>query len=78
MEIIDKILDKKYARIALAALFASFLWLYVALGVANEHTKVIKNVPVNFQYRQSAYTVLGLDIRPTSRRSMSPSPAPEA
>lgn len=62
MEIIDRILDKKYARIALAALFASFLWLYVALGVANEHTKVIKNVPVNFQYRQSAYTVLGLDI----------------
>lgn len=41
---------------------AVLMWMYVVVYVNNEHSDVIRDVPINVQYRRSAYQSLGLDV----------------
>ena len=62
--------SKKFSRLfedsrflfLISFVVAVLLWMYVVVYVNNEHTDVIRNVPINVQYRQSAYQSLGLDV----------------
>lgn len=49
--------------LAVLSLFiAVIMWGYVVVFVNNEHTTTIHDVPINLQYRSSAYQSMGLDV----------------
>ena len=49
--------------LALVSVFiAVIMWGYVVVFVNNEHTTTIHDVPINLQYRASAYQSMGLDV----------------
>lgn len=41
---------------------ALMLWSYVVVYVNNQDTTIIRNVPINMQYRRSMYQSMGLDV----------------
>ncbi len=46
----------------LSVFIAIAMWGYVVVFVNNEHTTTIHDVPINMQYRASAYQSMGLDV----------------
>ncbi len=57
----SNLLENGKFRFLLSFLAALGLWAYVALVVNDEHTDIIRNVPINMTYRRNAYQSLGLD-----------------
>ena len=53
--------DNRFLKF-ISVCIAIVLWGYVVVFVNNEHTTTIYDVPVNMQYRRSAYQSLGLDV----------------
>lgn len=53
--------DSRFLKLV-SVFIAIMLWGYVVVFVNNEHTTTIHDVPINMQYRQSAYQSLGLDV----------------
>ena len=49
---------------------ALILWSYVVIYENNEHTTTIHDVPIDMQYRQSAYQAMGLDVIETNITSV--------
>ncbi len=58
----SKLLDDNRFLLLLSFLLAVFLWVYVVVYVNNQHSTVIRNVPINIAYRQSLYQSMGLDV----------------
>ncbi len=59
---LQNIFENNKVLMLLSFLLAVLLWGYVVLNVNNQHTTVIRNVPINLTYRQSMYQSMGLDI----------------
>lgn len=59
---LSKLLDDSRFLKLISLLMAITLWGYVVVFVNNEHTTTIHDVPINMQYRASAYQSLGLDV----------------
>lgn len=57
-----RLLEDSRFLMVVSVLIAIFLWGYVVVFVNNEHTTTIYDVPINMQYRQSAYQSQGLDV----------------
>lgn len=58
----SKLMENSRFLFFLSFLIALALWAYVSVYSNNDHTTVIKNVPINMQYKQSSYQALGLDV----------------
>ena len=58
----SRLLDNNRFLFLLSVLGAILLWGYVVVYVNNQHSTVIRNVPINMQYRQSLYQSMGLDV----------------
>ena len=59
---LSKLLDDSRFLKLISLIMAITLWGYVVVFVNNEHTTTIHDVPINMQYRASAYQSLGLDV----------------
>lgn len=59
---LSKLLDDSRILWLISILMAITLWGYVVVFVNNEHTTTIHDVPINMQYRASAYQSMGLDV----------------
>ena len=59
---LSKLLDDNRVLWLISVLMAITLWGYVVVFVNNEHTTTIHDVPINMQYRASAYQSMGLDV----------------
>ncbi len=59
---LSKLLDDSRFLKFISLLMAITLWGYVVVFVNNEHTTTIHDVPINMQYRASAYQSMGLDV----------------
>ncbi len=59
---LSKLLDDSRFLKLISLLMAIALWGYVVVFVNNEHTTTIHDVPINMQYRASAYQSMGLDV----------------
>lgn len=59
---LSKLLDDSRFLKLISVLMAIVLWSYVVVFVNNEHTTTIHDVPINMQYRASAYQSMGLDV----------------
>lgn len=59
---LSKLLDDSRFLKLISLLMAITLWGYVVVFVNNEHTTTIHDVPINMQYRASAYQSMGLDV----------------
>ena len=59
---LSKLLDDSRFLKLISVVMAVILWGYVVVFVNNEHTTTIRDVPINMQYRASAYQSMGLDV----------------
>ena len=59
---LSKLLDDSRFLKFISVVMAVILWGYVVVFVNNEHTTTIHDVPINMQYRASAYQSMGLDV----------------
>ena len=59
---LSKLLDDSRFLKFISVVMAVILWGYVVVFVNNEHTTTIRDVPINMQYRASAYQSMGLDV----------------
>ena len=57
-----RLLEDSRFLMVVSVFIAILLWGYVVVFVNNEHTTTIYDVPINMQYRQSAYQSQGLDV----------------
>ena len=57
-----RLLEDSRFLMVISVFIAILLWGYVVVFVNNEHTTTIYDVPINMQYRQSAYQAQGLDV----------------
>ena len=57
-----RLLEDSRFLMVISVVIAILLWGYVVIFVNNEHTTTIYDVPINMQYRQSAYQSQGLDV----------------
>ena len=57
-----RLLEDSRFLMVISVVIAILLWGYVVVFVNNEHTTTIYDVPINMQYRQSAYQAQGLDV----------------
>ncbi|MEG1862064.1 MAG: CdaR family protein [Oscillospiraceae bacterium] len=69
---LSKLLDNSRFLLLLSFIVSLTMWAYVVVYINNEHTTIIRNVPINMQYRQSAtYQSLGLDVIEMDIKSVS-------
>ena len=66
----SRLIDDKRFLFVISFLVAVIMWCYVVVYVSNEHTTVIRNVPINVRYRRSTYQSLGLDVIETDIRTV--------
>lgn len=58
----SRLLEDNRFLALISFLVAVTLWGYVVVFVNNEHTTTIHDVPINTQYRRTAYQSMGLDV----------------
>ncbi len=62
----SKIFEDNRVLFVFSLLMAIMAWSYVVIFENNEHTTTIHDVPIDMQYKQSAYQSLGLDVIDTN------------
>lgn len=63
---LSRLADSNSVLFVISLITAILLWSYVVVFENNEHTTVIRDVPIDMRYRQSAYQSLGLDVIETN------------
>ena len=58
----SRLMENNHFLALISLIIAISLWGYVVVFVNNEHTTTIHDVPINMQYRASAYQSMGLDV----------------
>ena len=66
----SRLMENKPLMRLTSVFIAIILWCYVVVYVSNQHTTVVRDVPVNMQYRASVYQAMGLDVIETDIKTV--------